>query len=163
MVGFGGSVDARATRTTSASRPDRVARRRGRGRRGRLSPSQSAFPDAPRDVPRRVRISRLERVRHERPVAMRAVVARAEPPSDLGRDRSRIAVGSVCSEIARDDVVDVAPLLSGQKAREQDGQTERRRLGDGARTGLGDERVGGDHVLGHVGHEAEGKHDDGGG
>mmetsp|Transcript_28770 Transcript_28770/g.84877 ORF Transcript_28770/g.84877 Transcript_28770/m.84877 type:complete len:472 (+) Transcript_28770:753-2168(+) len=50
----------------------------------------------------------------------------------------------------------IALLLSGQEGGEQHREGERRRLGDGARPGLGDEQVSGDHVLGHLRDKAEG-------
>mmetsp|Transcript_15208 Transcript_15208/g.36497 ORF Transcript_15208/g.36497 Transcript_15208/m.36497 type:complete len:221 (-) Transcript_15208:91-753(-) len=121
-----------------------------------LLPPQRALPDRPNDLLRRVRRPPRPRIVAQLPQRVLA----QEPSRHDVRHALRIAVGDVRPELPLDDVIDVSLLLAGEERREHDGEGEGGGLGDGSGSRLGDEYVGRDHVLGHLGYEAEAHHAD---
>mmetsp|Transcript_12561 Transcript_12561/g.35947 ORF Transcript_12561/g.35947 Transcript_12561/m.35947 type:complete len:520 (-) Transcript_12561:601-2160(-) len=71
-----------------------------------------------------------------------------------------VGILAVIAEATVQHHVDVAGLLTGKERGEHHRQTDGGRLGDGTRTCLGHQDVGGDHVLRHVGDESQPHHVD---
>mmetsp|Transcript_6829 Transcript_6829/g.16706 ORF Transcript_6829/g.16706 Transcript_6829/m.16706 type:complete len:318 (-) Transcript_6829:26-979(-) len=79
-----------------------------------------------------------------------------EPPQDGGGDL--VGLVAVVPDLVVNHPGDVASLLARDEIVEHDGEPARQRLGDGSRTGLGDDAVRGRHPLVHVRHEPEDLH-----